>query len=79
MPLDVVVGATVNARSRRDQQIAVVETIGCALATLGRLDHVCYDEDIRTTITKVRSALSVAQSKVKARVDESIVERTSAG
>jgi len=62
--------------SRRDQQIAVVETIGCALATLRRLSYVCYDEDIRTTITEVRSALSVAQSKVRVRIDEPIVERT---
>lgn len=64
-------------RSRREQQIVVVETIGCALATLRRLNHVWYDEDIRSTITEVRSALSVAQSKVRARIDEPIVERKS--
>ena len=63
-------------RSRREQQIVAAETIGCALATLRRLDDVCYDEDIRSTITEVRSALSVAQSKVRVRIDESIVERT---
>lgn len=68
-----------NARARRDHQIAVAETIGCALATLRRLNHVCYDEDIRATITEVRSALSVAQSKVRARIDETIGERTAAG
>lgn len=62
-------------RSRREQQLIVVETIGCALATLRRLDHVWYDEDIRSTITKVRSALSVAQSEVRSRIDEPIVER----
>lgn len=61
----------------RDQRIAVFETIGCALATLRRLDSVWYDEDLRTTITAVRSALSVAQSKVKERI-ETIVERTPA-
>jgi len=59
--------------SRRDQQIAVVETIGCALATLRRLNYVCYDEDIRSTITELRSKLSVAQFKVSARIDR---ERT---
>lgn len=62
-------------RSRREQQIAVAETLGCALATLRRLDHVWYDEDIRSTVTEVRSALSIAQSKVRARIDEPIVER----
>ena len=67
-----------NARSRHDHQIAVVETIGCALASLRRLNNVCYDEDIRATITAVRSTLSVAQSKVKERIEETIVERTSA-
>ena len=66
-------------RSCREQQIVVVETIGCALATLRRLSYVCYDEDIRVTITKVRSALSAAQSKVRARIDDSNVERTPAG
>lgn len=45
------------ARSRRDHRIVVVETIGCALATLRRLSRVCYDEDICVTITEVRSAL----------------------
>ena len=64
-------------RTRREQQLAVVETIGCALATLRRLNHVWYDEDVRATITEVRSALSVAQSKIRARIDEPIVERTS--
>lgn len=63
------------SRSCREQQLVVVETIGCALATLRRLDHVWYDEDIRSAITEVRSALSVAQSKLRARIDEPIVER----
>lgn len=61
-------------RSRREQQISVFETIGCALATLRRLDHVACDADIRATITEVRSTLSVAQSKVRSRIDESIAE-----
>ena len=66
------------AGRRRDQRIAVFETIGCAMASLRRLrlDHVWYDEDLRATITAVRSTLSVAQSKVKERIDEPIVERT---
>ena len=64
-----------SSSKRRDQRIAVFETIGCALAALRRLDHVWCDEDIRATITKVRSTLSVAQSKLKAMVDEPIVER----
>lgn len=63
------------SRSCREQQLVVVETIGCALATLRRLDHVWYDEDIRSAITEVRSALSIAQSKLRARIDEPIVER----
>lgn len=51
-------------------RIAVFETIGCALATLGRLDHVWYDADIRNMITKARASLSVAQSKIKERLAE---------
>ena len=62
-------------RSRRDHRIAVFETIGCALASLRRLDHVWYDEDIRAAITAARSTLSAAQSKVKERIEELIVER----
>lgn len=57
------------ASARRDHRIAVFETIGCALATLGRLDHVWYDDDVRDVITQVRSSLSVAQSKIKERID----------
>lgn len=68
---------TTIARSRRDRRIVVFETIGCALATLRRLSHVWHDEDIRATIMEVRSTLSVAQSTVKERIDEPIVERTS--
>ena len=71
----VVVELTIAGR-RRDQRIVVFETIGCALASLRRLNAVWYDEDIRTTITAVRSALSVAQSKVKKRIEETFVERT---
>ena len=65
------------AGRRRDQRIAAFATIGCALASLRRLDSVWFDEDIRTTITALRSDLSLAQSKVKERIDELIVvERT---
>lgn len=73
--VDVVVEAAI-VDHRRDQRIAVFETIGCALAALRRLNHVWYDEDIRATITAARSTLSVAQSKVRGRIDEQIVERT---
>lgn len=67
-----ITGATTEAgivTARRDHRIAVFETIGCALATLRRLDHVWYDEDVRDAITKARSTLSVAQSTIKERVD----------
>lgn len=58
------------ARSDRDHRIAWFETIGCALALLRRLDHVRYDDaDVRETLTKVRSMLSVAQSKIKEKID----------
>lgn len=60
---------------RRDQRIAASETIGCALATLRRLDHIWHDADIRATITHVKTSLSVAQSKLKDRIDAPIVER----
>ena len=61
-------GAVV-VRSRRDYRVAAFETIGCALATLRRLDHVWYDEDIRASIAQARSTLSVSQSKIKERID----------
>ena len=73
--VDVVVESAIADR-RRDQLITVFETIGCALASLRRLNSVWYDEDIRTTLTAVRSTLSVAQSKVKERIEETFVERT---
>jgi hypothetical protein len=57
-------------RTRRDHRIAVFETIGCALATLRRLDHVWYDEDMRDAVTQARSSLSVTQSKIKERISE---------
>jgi hypothetical protein len=56
-------------KARRDHRIAVFETIGCALASLRRLDHVWYDEDVRAVITHVRSTLSVQQTKIKERID----------
>jgi hypothetical protein len=58
------------ARSRRDCRLAVAEAVGCALAALRRNDHVWCDEDVRETLRQVRSALSVAQSKIKERIDE---------
>lgn len=59
---------------RDDSQL--YETIGCALASLRRLDDVVWygdDEDLSTTLTAARSALLVAQSKVKQRIDDTIV------
>ena len=58
-----------STQNRRDQRLVAVETIGCALATLRRLDHVGYDEDIRESITHARSSLSVAQSKIRKRIE----------
>jgi hypothetical protein len=55
-------------RARRDHRIAVVETIGCALAALRRVDSAWYDDDVRDMITKARSTLSVAQSTLKERI-----------
>lgn len=57
------------AQARRDHRIAVFETIGCALAALRRLDQAWYDEDVRDTLTKIRSSLSVAQTTIKERID----------
>jgi hypothetical protein len=57
-------------RARRDHRLAVFETIGCALASLRRLDYAWYDDDIRETLTQVRATLSVAQSKIKERLGE---------
>jgi hypothetical protein len=54
---------------RRGGRIAACEAIGGGLALLHRLDHVWYDADVRETLTQVRSALSVAQSKVKERIE----------
>ena len=56
-------------RSRRDCRLAAFETIGCALATLGRLDHVWYDDDLRSRITEARRTLSVTQSALKQKID----------
>ena len=62
--------------TRREGRIRAIETIGSALAVLHRLDHVRYDDDVRDLITKARSSLSVAQSKVKQRIDLAIQEGT---
>ena len=56
-------------RTSHDQRIVARETIGCALAVLRRLDHVRLDSDVREVITKARSALSVAQSTIRGRID----------
>ena len=61
---------------QRDQRIAASETIGCALATLRRFNHVWCDADIRMSVTQARLLLAVAQSRVKERIDEPNVERT---
>ena len=55
---------------QRDARIAALETIGCALASLRRIDAMWCDKDIRTAITAVRSTLSVAQAKVKERIEK---------
>lgn len=57
------------ARARRDGRIAACEAIGGCLALLHRLDHVWYDVDLRETLMQVRAALSVAQSKIKERIE----------
>jgi len=68
-------GVVVEA-GRRENRISVFETIGCSIAVLHRLDVIWYDDDIRDIVTKVRSSLSVAQSKVKERIDHPIKEGT---
>jgi hypothetical protein len=55
--------------ARRDGRIVVVETVGCALAVLRRLDHTWCDEDVRGILTQVRSELSRAQSRLKERIN----------
>ena len=62
--------------ARRCRRIAAAETIGCALAVLRRLDYVWYDDEIRDMVTKARSTLSVAKSKVRQRIDPTIQEGT---
>lgn len=54
------------------KDVRVFETIGCALATLRRLDRVWYDvdNDVRDEVTRARAALSIAQTKTKERIDE---------
>jgi hypothetical protein len=56
-------------RAQREDRTAAVETIGCALTVLRRLVHARFDPDIRDTVTKARAALSVAQSKIKERLN----------
>lgn len=59
----------VAARLRRDCRITMFETFGCALAALRRINYAWCDDDVREALTQVRSALSVAQSKIKERID----------
>ena len=63
-------------QARRENRIVACETIGGSLAVLRRLDVVWCDDDIRAAITQARSTLSVAQSKVKERIDQPIQEGT---
>jgi hypothetical protein len=63
------VSKTPMARSRHDGRAAAFHTIGCALATLRRLDHVWYDDDLRGHITQARRTLSVTQSALKQKID----------
>ncbi len=62
--------------AHRENRIVVFETIGCSIAVLHRLDHIWYDADIRDIVTTVRSSLSVAQSKIKERIDHLLKEGT---
>lgn len=59
----------VASRLRRDCRVSVFETFGCALAALRRINYVWCDDDVRESLTQVRSALSVAQSKIKERIE----------
>ena len=58
------------ALKRRDQRLLAHEMIGSALAVLRRLDYVWCDDDVRDSITRARTLLSVAQSTIKGRIDE---------
>jgi hypothetical protein len=64
-----VTSRTVAEAARRDGWIVACEAIGGSLALLHRLDHVWYDADLRETLMQVRAALSVAQSKIKKRIE----------
>jgi len=72
--LDAATTEKTDGPSRRNHRIAVFETIGGALAALRWLDHIWYDDDIRDALTKVQTTLSVAQLKIKARIDHPIQE-----
>jgi hypothetical protein len=52
------------------RRLAAFETIGCAISVLQRLESL--DEDVKVRITEARSRLSVAQSKVKERIDNPV-------
>jgi hypothetical protein len=57
------------SRARRDGRVAASQTIGCALATLRRLDHIWYDDDLCSRMTEARRTLSVTQSVLKEKLD----------
>lgn len=57
-------------QERRDHRTAAFETIGCALAVLRRFDYIGNIADVRDSIKQVRSMLSLAQSKLKQRIDQ---------
>jgi hypothetical protein len=65
------------ARQAQDlrRRLAAFETIGCSIAVLQRLESLDYawcDEDVKIAITEARSLLSIAQSKVKQRIDNPV-------
>ena len=57
------------------RRLAAFETIGCAIAVLQRLESLDYawcDDDVKNAIAKARSSLSIAQSKVRDRIDNPV-------
>lgn len=55
--------------AHRDKSVSAAETIGGALAVLRRLDYGVIDGDVRESVTRARSTLSVALSKIRERID----------
>lgn len=60
--------------AERAERLVTHETIGCALAVLRRIDYHRCDEDVRDVLAQVRSKLSVCQSSIKERIEQSIQE-----